>query len=467
MKKLVAILLSALLLLSFAPVLADGEESQDTNTYTAVDADTHHVVTEDGEEYDEAHDYGPFLPPYWGSNQCVKCQYACEHPNGFVTKTDYNPSAVSFEAVDESSHRVLDPTGQDIATFDYCPICNMIQPETSVSQTEYVEAHRFDENGKCSLCEYQQVEPSPSPTPTPEPTATPTPEPTATPTPEPTATPTPEPTASPTPEPTATPTPEPTATPTPEPTATPTPEPTATPTPEPTAAPVIVQRPAATPTPTAEPVLEEALGEELAEAFAPEGEDQPKAEVTLTVDADTGKREVAIVLPPPAENSQPTSLNATIPLKTVAALEREGVTEMTIRTGESGAQLTLNVAEISALTADTESALRLEMAEEPTLPEETMEQIAVKYTVIGAPIAVRLTLEDAEGQQTPLEAPEQTFLRMTLESAAENVRILYIDGEGAVMEAEAVYVEPTEAEAGYWSVPYLGEGTYLPVTVNE
>ena len=419
MKKLVAILLSALLLLSFAPVLADGEESQDTNTYTAVDADTHHVVTEDGEEYDEAHDYGPFLPPYWGSNQCVKCQYACEHPNGFVTKTDYNPSAVSFEAVDESSHRVLDPTGQDIATFDYCPICNMIQPETSVSQTEYVEAHRFDENGKCSLCEYQQVEPSPSPTPTPEPTATPTP------------------------------------------------EPTATPTPEPTAAPVIVQRPAATPTPTAEPVLEEALGEELAEAFAPEGEDQPKAEVTLTVDADTGKREVAIVLPPPAENSQPTSLNATIPLKTVAALEREGVTEMTIRTGESGAQLTLNVAEISALTADTESALRLEMAEEPTLPEETMEQIAVKYTVIGAPIAVRLTLEDAEGQQTPLEAPEQTFLRMTLESAAENVRILYIDGEGAVMEAEAVYVEPTEAEAGYWSVPYLGEGTYLPVTVNE
>ena len=193
MKKLVAILLSALLLLSFAPVLADGEESQDTNTYTAVDADTHHVVTEDGEEYDEAHDYGPFLPPYWGSNQCVKCQYACEHPNGFVTKTDYNPSAVSFEAVDESSHRVLDPTGQDIATFDYCPICNMIQPETSVSQTEYVEAHRFDENGKCSLCEYQQVEPSPSPTPTPEPTATPTPEPTATPTPEPTATPTPEP----------------------------------------------------------------------------------------------------------------------------------------------------------------------------------------------------------------------------------------------------------------------------------
>ena len=97
---------------------------------------------------------------------------------------------------------------------------------------------------------------NPTAAPTAEPTAAPTAEPTAAPTTEPTAAPTAEPTAAPTAEPTAAPTAEPTAAPTAEPTTAPTAETTAAPTAEPTAAPTAGPTAAPTAEPTAVPTAE-------------------------------------------------------------------------------------------------------------------------------------------------------------------------------------------------------------------
>lgn len=99
--------------------------------------------------------------------------------------------------------------------------------------------------------------PTPTATPTPEPTVAPTTTPTPAPTVAPTATPTPAPTTAPTATPTPAPTVVPTATPTPAPTvvptATPTPAPTVAPTATPTPAPTVVPTPAPTATPTPAP----------------------------------------------------------------------------------------------------------------------------------------------------------------------------------------------------------------------
>ena len=92
-----------------------------------------------------------------------------------------------------------------------------------------------------------------SPTPTPSPTVEPTPTPTPSPTVEPTPTPTPSPTVEPTPTPTPSPTVEPTPTPSPTVEPTPTPSPTVEPTPTPTPSPTVEPTPTPTPSPTVEP----------------------------------------------------------------------------------------------------------------------------------------------------------------------------------------------------------------------
>ena len=243
MKKALLVML-AFVLLAVSAFSALADEGNETEAgaearyeYTAIDAEAHHVVittqTEDGEskeEFDEPHDYGMFGPETWSSNQCFKCGYACQHPSGFIERTDYNPAACEFEPVDENTHRVIDKKGVDIATFSYCPICNLILEDSDTKLTEYVEAHRFDEDGLCIRCNYQKSNSSEEPNEEPkdEPGEKPSEEPLEESNEEPVEEPGKEPadgnhwlivmqgepTEAPTPEPTSEPTPEPTAAPT-------------------------------------------------------------------------------------------------------------------------------------------------------------------------------------------------------------------------------------------------------------
>ena len=47
------------------------------------------------------------------------------------------------------------------------------------------------------------------------------------------------------------------------------------------------------------------------------------------------------------------------------------------------------------------------------------------------------------------------------------MKILFIDEDGNITETEAVWVEATADVPAHWDIPYMGEGTYLPVVEEE
>ena len=74
---------------------------------------------------------------------------------------------------------------------------------------------------------------------------------------------------------------------------------------------------------------------------------------------------------------------------------------------------------------------------------------------------VRIALKSEDGTETELDSA--TFnLKVEMEYI-EGMQFIYVDEEGNVSETEAVYVEATETVPGHWEIPYMGNGTYLPV----
>ena len=47
------------------------------------------------------------------------------------------------------------------------------------------------------------------------------------------------------------------------------------------------------------------------------------------------------------------------------------------------------------------------------------------------------------------------------------MKILFVDADGNVSETKAVWIEAADGVPGHWEVPFLGEGTYLPVVADK
>ena len=96
------------------------------------------------------------------------------------------------------------------------------------------------------------------------------------------------------------------------------------------------------------------------------------------------------------------------------------------------------------------------------LKEEEIE----KYDVIGTPVSVAITIVDEDGNETKLTKDSNATVRLELENNGTNTVILFIDASGKAIETNAVWVEATPQRAGYWEVPYMGEGIYVAANLK-
>ena len=94
---------------------------------------------------------------------------------------------------------------------------------------------------------------------------------------------------------------------------------------------------------------------------------------------------------------------------------------------------------------------------------DVSEEASYHYEALGDPITVKMVLVAEDGEETVLNGPQNMFIRLEIENADENTVILFINPDGSITVTEAVWVEATDDAPGYWEVPYLGEGKYLPV----
>lgn len=191
------------------------------------------------------------------------------------------------------------------------------------------------------------------------------------------------------------------------------------------------------------------------------GDTAKDADVEVTVDETTGKKSVTVT---PKETAE----NGAIVLKAtpdaVKQLADQNVAEITLASADGKAGLAMDVAALAKEMEDKNgSELIVEFESEPELDEKIAEKLEEKYEVLEDAMVsvVRIALKSEDGTETELDSA--TFnLKVEMEYI-EGMKFIYVDEEGNVSETEAVYVEATETVPGHWEIPYMGNGTYLPV----
>ena len=131
-------------------------------------------------------------------------------------------------------------------------------------------------------------------------------------------------------------------------------------------------------------------------------------------------------------------LTLTLTNEDLYALSGEGVSVVLVRGGAGGAAVALNIAEVLKQTEPLGAEIRIELAERE-----------------DGSLFAGVTLAEESGNLSQPES-EGIILRFYRQSKAD-VRIsLAPAGEDTLIETEGVW-----NERGYWSVPYLREGTYF------
>ena len=164
-----------------------------------------------------------------------------------------------------------------------------------------------------------------------------------------------------------------------------------------------------------------------------------------------------------AENSDDTALKMTVQADMLSELKNSDVTEITMVSKSGTATVSMEVAEVLKASGDQKgSRLVVDIQENSAIAEKATKAVSSDYNVIGGAVVVSVLIIDEDGNTTALEGGSIT-IRLMIEKV-EGMKILFVDDAGNVTEIAAVWVEATDDIPGHWEVPYMGHGTYVPVT---
>ena len=158
-----------------------------------------------------------------------------------------------------------------------------------------------------------------------------------------------------------------------------------------------------------------------------------------------------------------TVLKATASSDMLADLKDKAVKDIEIVSKTGTANVVLDVEKILN-TADTESGARLvvEIEENSAKVEAARQALSAEYDVLEGAVAVNAMIVDENGNIKVLDSAD-IVIRLNI-SKVDGMKILFIDEAGNVTDTGAIWVDEVNGVPGHWEVPYLGAGTYVPVT---
>ena len=203
---------------------------------------------------------------------------------------------------------------------------------------------------------------------------------------------------------------------------------------------------------------EQAIAENVESMFSEETLDN--ITVTVTTDETTGDKTVTVTTNEGTDGVF--MLNTTA--ETIKTLADQNVSEITMTSSDGTTGLIMDVDSIvTKLEANPTAELIVEFDSQPEIDEAISEKLEEDYDILeDAVIAVvRIILKQEDGTEIALD---QASINLKVEmEKIEGLKFIYVDEEGNIFDVAAVYVEATETVPGYWKIPFMGNGNYLPV----
>ena len=179
---------------------------------------------------------------------------------------------------------------------------------------------------------------------------------------------------------------------------------------------------------------------------------------------ETGVKTVIIAPETIDETSEEeTVLKLTVSADMLTELNKSDVQEISMVSKSGKATVSLDVAEVlKAAGGKKDVKLVVSIEENSKKIDTALKALPEKYKSKAGAIAVTARIEDAAGNITLLGTSTNLKIQLQVEFE-EGMKILFIDENGNITETEAVWVEATADVPAHWDIPYMGEGTYLPV----
>ena len=180
---------------------------------------------------------------------------------------------------------------------------------------------------------------------------------------------------------------------------------------------------------------------------------------------ESGKQVVTVAITAKTQDEDEADfVSAAVTVTELSVLCALDVDEIKVTDETGNVAVIMDVQQLTALTESVNNAtLVVEINKAEPMEEQTLVSVSEKYKIVGDPIAVKMLLVSEDDMVTVLEGSQKLLLHLEIEKTAENTVILFIDPDGNITTTEAIWMEATETTLGYWEVPYLGEGRYLPV----
>ena len=188
-------------------------------------------------------------------------------------------------------------------------------------------------------------------------------------------------------------------------------------------------------------------------------------DVSVTVETDAATNQKIVVITP---EEGATQVSVAIDAATINTLSNDNTAVIRVQSSDGSASVDLRVDELQQILNDAEPGAQLiiETDGEFELPEEIQSKVEAKYEILeGATDIIKIVLRDVDGEETELEDLDIT-LKMDV-PYTEGMIWIFVSESGEITELEAEWEEPTETADGYWKVPYVGYGSYIPVIVKE
>ena len=190
---------------------------------------------------------------------------------------------------------------------------------------------------------------------------------------------------------------------------------------------------------------------------------------TIEVKTDASGSKTIIIAPETIDETseEETVLKLTVSADMLTELKDSDVQEISMVSKSGKATASLDIAEVLKTAGGQQDVKLVVSIEENSKKIDTaLKALPEKYKSKDGAIAVTARIEDAAGNITLLGTSTNLKIQLQVEFE-EGMKILFIDEDGNITETEAVWVEATADVPAHWDIPYMGEGTYLPVVEEE
>ena len=184
-----------------------------------------------------------------------------------------------------------------------------------------------------------------------------------------------------------------------------------------------------------------------------------------TVNVETaanGKKTVVIAPKTESNDGSSTELKATCSADLLKELQTSDVKQIQIVSKSGNATVTLDVKDVlKAVGAGKGANLVVDIEENTSKIDSAKQLLSASYQVLDGAVSVKAMVVDENGNTKALDKANIT-IHLTLKKV-DGMKILFVDEAGNVQETNAKWVDDADGVPGHWEVPYMGQGTFMPV----